>query len=456
MVSILPSARTGMDVLGQYIGQGMTNAMPQMYENQKVQRGVGAFNTAEKELEAAGNDPYKIAMILARAGIQAPGMERALGPLMQTAMQRGQVNRAFGDNGQGAGGEQPVAKSPMPMGGEEAPISNMPTPQAQPKSAPIPQIPGMKNVPENMISKPNSALPNPFNILTAPQMEAESERFARALNDPNQASVRLNQLQSLNNAAETQRNNLQSAAESAGISAKDMPRFMLTGRNFDPSNPSQWLQDSLNAFKQVKSNDTKLERAFIPGVGNALLGKDRDKALDKLGPIVRDQMKLGLEDQTREFLADNYLTPTEIEKEFRPVSETQIKNIQKLPRSFFPYDKKLPEKYLGDKSPFIPYEDALEKAPDVLQKQTQDLASFFMENLDEDSSLLALREKILDRDYDWQQIGPAIRTAMEHGLKLSPRQSTEMANIESQPPYDSLGDIFQDWDRFTKYFRGNK
>ena len=83
------------------------------------------------------------------------------------------------------------------------------------------------------------------------------------------------------------------------------------------------------------------------------------------------------------------------------------------------------------------------------------LADFFLKNVKDDSSLLGIREKIWeDRDYDWRQFGPAIRQAQEKGLKLNPRQEREMKTVETQPPIQSLPDIFKDLSRILPFLRG--
>jgi hypothetical protein len=105
----------------------------------------------------------------------------------------------------------------------------------------------------------------------------------------------------------------------------------------------------------------------------------------------------------------------------------------------------------------VSYEEALEKDPKSLQRMQDRLSEFFLKNVDDNTSLLPLRDKLWEeKDYDWRQIGPAIRQAENMGLELTPRQKTEMADIDTQAPYQSLPDIFQSFDRVLQYFRGGK
>jgi len=442
MVSILPSARTGMDVLGEHLGRGMTNAMPQMYENQRRQMGMKAFENAEAEIAKAGNDPYKIALALAKAGTQAPGMERALGPLIQTAMQNAVTKNAFpnapGMTPQGA----PAAMPGMPPQTQQAPSQAMPQ---QEGAAPTPQ-------------QQEVATPSPFNVMTGPEIDAASQAYAIAKRDPGAYAERQGQLNNLNTIATNQRKAFEEMALGAGVKPEDLPRFLQTGAKFDITNPSEWFQKTNRAFGKVKSNDEKLQNAFIPGIGQGILGYDREKELDRITPIVQDQVKRGLETETRNFLADNYLTPAEIELRIHPMTNKQKAAIEKVPRGFFPPETNLGKRiFASPENPFISYEEAQVKAPRELQQMQDGLADFFLKNVDKDTSLLGLREKLWkDRDYDWRQIGPAIRQSMQMGLKLTPEQETEMSSVEGQAPAQSLPDLFKDWSRIPAYLRGAK
>jgi len=70
---------------------------------------------------------------------------------------------------------------------------------------------------------------------------------------------------------------------------------------------------------------------------------------------------------------------------------------------------------------------------------------------------LALANKIWeDKSYHWDQMGPALRQAVEKGLVLEPHQLAEMSEINSQPPRQSLPDMFKDWWRVFQNFAGAK
>jgi hypothetical protein len=304
------------------------------------------------------------------------------------------------------------------------------------------------------------ATPTPFNIMTPQDIDAESQRYAQAVNDPNAYQVRQAQLQNQNNIAQEQLAGLQQLAANSDVKPDEMSRFMQVGSKFDPRNPTEWLQNTKRAYKAVKSNDQKIQRAFIPGIGSGLLGRDRESALKRLERPVQDNVKLGLEQETRDYLADQYLSPTEIEELIHPLQPQTKKAIDSMPNSFLKINREIPgsEWFPGLKKPRgMSYEEALERAPERIQQEQEELTNFFLNNVTPESSLLTMREPLWkDKGYDWRQFGPAIKEAEKRGLKLQQHQSTELADIETQPPLQSLPDIFMDLDRIPSYLRGNK
>lgn len=452
MTTILPSARSSWDVIGDQIGANLNQNLPGAVQ-QGYQRklGLNALDRAEKDIAEAGGDPFKIALAFAKAGAQNPNLERSIGPLYQAALQKSRVEGAYG---------QPSSQQQLP------PSAAFVAPPGQPQTS---QQPIQKNqfVDNESLKaqEPSQSTIGPFNIKTTDDLDEESKRFAQVMNDPNAYQIRYDQLQKQNQTAMAQREALEDMAVKAAVSQKDLPLFMKVASKFDPRNPSEWMRKSEVAWNEAKSNMDKLDRAFIPGLGSGLLGRDREGFLKRITPSVQDLVKDGLEPEVRNKLADNYLTPTEVEEQIHPLTPQKEKSISSLPKGIFPLEK-VDYSFLGpgesiftskEKSPFLSYEEAIEKAPKEMQVMQNLLSDFFLKNVDEKTSLLALRDKLIrDKDYDWRQVGPAIRQAVKNGLELQPFQSTEMADIETQAPYDSLPEIFQSFDRFTKYLRGNK
>lgn len=455
MVSILPPQRHQFSALIDSMKQFGQHAPQLLEERFKTQRGLDQLEKAQQAISEGivdpvtkmrrDLDPHEMALQYAKAGVASgSGLERALGPLMQTAMQGQKVNRAFPESGQ-------VQGQPKQIPGDQGQ-----TPGMQPQQQP--QEPFKGALP---VGQPGFMTPGPFNIPTPQEIKQEGERYARAVNDPNAAVMREDQLRRESDTANQQRADLENAAlNTKEVTPAELPRFMQVGAQFDTRNPSQWLQNTQRAYATVKANDKKIQTAFYPGIGQALMGQNRDAALERLVPTSLEQKALGLEEDTRKYYADQYMSPVEIEAQFRPLTPPKAKEIEKFPKGLFPHENEttfergFPE---GKKRSTISYEEALEKAPKELELMKNQLADFFLKNVDDDTSLSVLSNKIWqDKDYDWRQIGPAIREAQKKGLKLSGRQSTELTDLETNPPIQSLPDIFRDLSRIPAYLRGNK
>lgn len=428
MVSIV-SQESPSDLIGNIVSRGIQENRPgAVQRGYQRQTGLNALDTAEQNIEKANGDPYKIALAFAKAGAQNPNLERSLGPLLQTAMTQSKTQRAFPQSQQNNIQDQSNQEGTSQQ--TQTPKSDFPT-------------------------------PSPFNIMTKDQMNKEAERWATAVNDPNGYQTRYAQLENQNNTAISQKDALENSALKAGVEPGDLARFMVVNQGLDPSNPSEWAQKAVRNFAEVKNNDDILRRTFIPGIGNGLLGQNRAEDLKRLERPVQENAKRGLEQEDRKYLASNYVTPTEIELLYHPLTNQKEKAIESLPNGLFPAQKKETWGSLttaqARKSPFVSYEEALEKDPQALKIMQDRLSDFFGKNIDKNTSILGLRDKIWsEKDYDWRQFEPAIVQAIqEKGIKLEPFQEREMAGL-TQAPMQSMPEIFKSMDRFIHYLRGSK
>lgn len=431
MVSILPSERSPWDIIGRDTGKALQQVLPgAVQQGFQRQQGLTAIDQLQDALGKSGGDINQILPALARAYTLNPGLERS--GLGQQYLQQARVGNAYGMQPQTAGQTQTEIQ---------------------------PSITGQQNQSQTQPEQKKFATPGPFNIMTKDDMDAESKRFAIKTGDPNNYNTRFNQLQGQNDAATSQRQALETAALNADVKPGDLSRFMVVNSHLDPRNPAEWAQDGIRNFARVKANDTKIQNAFIPGLGNALIGQNRDEDLKNLIPTLQENKKMGLEQEDRNYLADNYVTPTEIESLYHPLTPKHEKSLSKLPEGPFVArtGEELSYFYNPKKQEEVSYEEMLERNPEKLSVMQNDLTNFFMKNVDKDTSLLNLRENLWEKKgYDWRQMGPAIREAEKQGLELTPEQQREMTTLETQPPIQSLSDIFKSFDRVIKFFRGNR
>lgn len=429
MVSILPTERSPWEAISNSIGSGLSQTLPQAAQ-QRSQRetGLSAIDQLQQQLQQSGGDISKMLPAIAKAYSLNPGLERS--GLGQFALQNAKANNIYG-NGQGGGQGQNNQINP--------------------------------NQPQTASNATNQPRPSSYNIKTPAEMDAKARQDAIITGNPAQYQQSLGEQQTLNKISSDYKNSLKEMAKADNVAEEDLPDFMEVGEQFPTENPEEWLKNTRAAYAPFKKNFDKLKSSFIPGVGSALLGRDRQASLKKIEPTVKDLVDAGREKQVREYLASEYLSPVEIAELVHPVNRRQEANLSKLPNGIFPAEKRKNAdwKGLGEKklnpNPFVPYEVAKEKDPKAMQIMQDRLSDYFKNNVTKDTSLLALANKVWeDKSYHWDQMGPSIRQAVENGLVLEPHQSAEMGEIDSQPPIQSLPDIFKDWWRVLQNFKGAK
>ncbi len=432
MVSILPSERSPWEMISKSIGQGLSQTLPQaaMQRSQR-ETGLSAIDQLQQQLQESGGDITKMLPAIARAYSLNPGLERS--GLGQFALQNAKAKNFYG-GGQGQSQDKGQGQSQFGESNQESPQQN-----------------------------PNQNYEDTYGVRNPNTIEAKAKQDAISSGDPERYIKSINEQNVVNKIAEDYKENLKNLARKDGVSEEDLPDFMEAGSKVPTENPDRWLKESRQIFAPQKKAFDALKAAFIPGIGSALMGKDRDAELKKITPDVQALVKMGREKQARDYLASQWLSPIEIANQIHPIERKQEAAISKLPSGIFPADKRKNAdwKGLGEKklnpNPFVPYEVAKEKDPQAMQIMQDRLADFFYNNVDKDTSPLALANKIWeDKSYHWDQMGPALRQAVEKGLKLEPHQLAEMSEINSQPPRQSLPDMFKDWWRVFQVFSGTK
>jgi len=393
--------------------------------------------------------PLDLAFNLTEAMALNPAIARGIGPLAQTLLPMMRANKMFPEGGQSGMQNQPPGQISQGMdlstGAQNAP--------GQAQNQPIqgeanPQPPTTSGV-----------LPR---IMPAEEIQALSERAAREMGDPNAAITYQNYYNNQNQIAQQARQAAEQKAASLGVTPDEIPEFLQVGQQFGyEKDLDKWALKTQQAWDTYKNAKTKLDNADIPGWFRGLREgpKARETSLKRLEGTVQDLVKSGFENQTRNKLASEGLSPTEIEGLIFPMGTQIQKALDKFPKGTFPKEEPAgKEGYLNTKQPtFISYEEALEKAPKEMEVMQNRLSNFFKNNVNPDTSLLVLRHQLWnDKDYDWRQIGPAVRDAVQKGLKLSPKQQTELTELETQPPRQSIADVFKGYGRWIDLIRGNK
>lgn len=466
---------------GNSLYQGLMDTYQPMIQRELNQQQTAKAIQGIKN-KSQGASPVDQLYNLIEASAISPEIGRSLGPLYEQLMRTEQTGKFFGGQGQGQGqgmsrGQGQGMSRGQPQ--QQGPAQNL-QPQNTNQQTPINlQVSGggipatMQGQGDRVAGQPN---PQPYTssgvlprIIPAEEVQLLAERAAQNQNDPSSLPGWLNYYNGLNDNARNARAEAENVALKMGIDQTEIPEFMKIGEQFsNETDVNNWAINTNEKYLEYKSNKEKLNNALIPGFFTGLTQgpKPRETAIKRLSGSVQDLIKSGHEPYVRAKLAEQDLSPTEIEEVIHPLTDNTFNSLEKLPKGFFPANKSLfngKETEIVKGQPkakedtFVDYETALEKAPKEMKAIQNRLSNFFKNNVNDDTSLLVLRHKLWnDKDYDWRQIGPAIREAMSKGLKLNRAQLSELTELETQPPRQSISDVFADWGRWFDYFRGAK
>lgn len=403
------------------------------YVQQQVQRSLlqQALGKVRGQMQNPQATPLDLMLGAMEAGAGIPGSERYMGALLPLLMQKGIAEKIYG-GGQGSQGAGSINTQGMQLPPAQATIP--PKGEAAPPAQPAPYRGGV--------------LPR---VIPAEEMQEQSNQAALIAGNPDRYQQRFSELQAYNNAAEGAQQAARNRALEMGVNPQEIDEFMKIGQKYGGlDNLDKWVNSTKQEFKLYKNNKDKLQNAFIPKFWRGLISspQEREKELHNLQPIVKEQIRLGFEPETRQFLADQGLSPIEVEEMIHPLSKQLEGRIKSLP-------SQSKEKYRAE-DPFTGIPVGYSLSANEAEKMTNNLAPFFKKNVDEDTSLGVLRQALWEKNYPWEVIGPAIRQAEAEGLELTPQQQNEMTEIETQPPRQSLSDIFRDWWRAGEYIKGAK
>ena len=443
-------------------GQKFANQRMQ-YMEQEHNRGLlqTALSDVSNIVDEGGSN-LDVALAFTKAGAGIPGFERAAGQVLPMILQQANAQRLHKEQNQQNQNAPPQQQTQQNAPQQSSINQNAPQPQK------APQAPRASQPTFASELTPSPQQPSNYGVKTPEDMIENAHKAARETGDPAQFERTLSNDLIANKLFQDRKDTLKTmGAEIGGVTPEEMPYFTDIGDTVPFQNEQQWFQDTMNKWAPVKDDYKKLNDAFIPGVGSALLGRNREEALKNIQPITQDLMKKGQERQARKFLTENYLSPTEVEEQIHPLTKNTKNALKSVPKGIFPAQTReektwssIPKNILEqkfEKTPFSNYETVKEKSPKTLETMQNRLANFFLKNVDKNTSLSVLRQHLWkDKDYDWRQIGPAIEQARSLGLELTPTQTTELVDISTNPPLQSLPDMFRSWGRILDVIKGAK
>jgi hypothetical protein len=215
-------------------------------------------------------------------------------------------------------------------------------------------------------------------------------------------------------------------------------------------------------YREYKNAVTQLDTAFYPGFFTGLIkgGKSREESLKTLDQPVQELVRIGQEPMVRQKLATEGLSPTEIEERIHPLPKDFKAKLSTLPNApFYPTEIASPQEVMEEKPRLKSFDQVQKENPKIIDSLNNKLGKWLYTTLKDNPnlSLSVLRSKVVDdKHYDWRQFSPALLVAREMGFKPNAAQQAELTEVNTQPPRNSLSDIFKDWGRWYDYIRGNK
>lgn len=470
MVTILPSRVSIADQLGLSMGQGLQQGLQQAAQTQ-YQRGLiqDALAGAKKVLSSQAPFPEK-ALALMEAGAGIPGSEKYFGTLLDLlAKQTAPTTRpsSYGGAPSTQPGQPPQPRQPQQPGQPAQPIQpEQPGQFAQPIQAPQAAQPQVKPTYEEAIKAQEQELTTPVSqeafISNIPQPQIgllsplksvdqmSDQARTMAIQNPQLYTYEsaFDALQNENNAKAAQQQAFENKIVNSGISKENIPIFSKIAEkvsNQFPSFDSNGLFIETNRkFQEYNRLADAVKEQFIPGfftspqetgvtkpgilqpgkkqnlpIQDYINGKiTREGALKQFRPNINKLVNLGFEAEGRNILADQGLTPFEVEYVIHPPTkllESKIKNFK--------------------------------------GSTVEDLSKFLYENITNQDSLLVSRDLLKDK-YNHIQFKQALDSIPKPFYdNLQTWQQIEYSPL-AEAPRDSLAQIFNSYGRFIDYFKG--
>ncbi len=436
-MGILPSARTGLDVLGEHVGAGMQRAMPQMYENQKRQMGLNSIDQLQKDLAAANGDMSKMIPALAKAYTLNPALERSgIAEKLIPLAQRKELPPA--------GQETQTTPSGHPLRQAEEGKAQTPISVADL----VPPRPGMIQDPQGL---------SQFQLPYGPEDIANIRNQARARNFLPEIEERMvNDALEYNNIAkqrrEVEQNNYQQQQQQRIDTRENQQAFEKYLSTHSPEfakNPDE-LELALKSSEKYQNepsfaernakvkNDLRPYQAAKENLKKALerplfgLNPQRQKNLSDSAQFM---IKAGQKPQLQLMIANGGNGEIEEAQLLNPLPEGIQKRLEHSPKLFNPLER------INVSAEDPKFNDQLQKANEHLgkvksgiAKQLEDIIKPGKSYNEPGTNLLLVRKQLMDKNAGWEDAGTMIFDAVRNGkIKLDPQQQIDYQKLNLPP-----------------------
>lgn len=407
MVQVLPAKYNVGDQVGGRLEQGLIKGGEIGVQRGMLQNALKGIGNVQP-----GTTPVDLAKQLFSATAGIPGGEQLASQLYPLLLAQMQSQAAFGQNGQtptptnaAGGGTQTEAGGATP-GGQQS---------------------GQGASPGN----PTGGTPGGLlgQLIPQDQIASQAQNYAIQTGTGIEGAQKQAQFLEQQNARVTkQRDAIKAQAVEAGVPPDKLNLWMQIAEKHKFAKTNEDLVRATNRdFKEYNNLSASLDTANYPGLLYGAIREPgaRGKRLKELQGTVKRLVDKGFEQEVRQKLESQDLSPTEIGELIHPFSSEQEKSLNNLPST----------KFGGD-------------------SDRKRLTSAIDKNLTPKTSILALRQKLVDKGYNWKEVAAKVREI--GGDKLTIAQENELGIAEREPPRQSLTYIFRDWGNIFRNIKGQK
>lgn len=473
MTTILPSARSSWDIIGQQIGENLNQNLPGAIQ-QGLNRGMLQNSLGNiSNIANSGGSPLDITLAAMQAGAGIPGSERYLGQIIPMLQQIALSN----------------ASQKAPLAGEGAPSAqmraaerqSMPMEPMQPRQA-LPGFMGQADQTSKFFPDNIGPQGGPGNVPQAattgvkqPLMNrAEKVRAAKELAaERNKAGIPTTAKQALDEINEGEQDkrdyNKQIDEELAqrttgqqtygqraveylkGVYPEANPEiesiFQKIGETASAKGDSEadinhFLAKEADRFKNAivnvqKDLDAPRTKNFFQRAFNGTY-KNFDKSAADLRKHIKPLIDLGLYDTARRLLQEKGYGIEERDMIINPLNDRVLSAANQLPKV---NTLKIGSPNKGRS--YVPQLGAVEKiAPTSMDKENLKSAITQMKEADNNFSLVLARKAVEDRGFDWRDFKDALNELLDQGFQLSQDQQIQLGNLDT-PPLSVLESILE-------------
>lgn len=458
MVTILPQSTSLANVLGMQAGQALQQGLQQagqtQYQRGLLQEALGKVKDIAAPKQGQKTSPLDLSLAFLEATAGIPGAEKYVGTVLPMILNQAKLQGYFGTDqaAQGVPGAQSISSITGKPSELIPQVAQEPISQAQQQVALQQQVMApISNLPKNVneytplqlaaVTRPEMTqfysgglLPNPMSV---EDKENYMSRLSNLLvGEPLQDIINFGrtEIERIDQQTQQKIKDWENAAIDRGIESDELPLFMRLSKKFrDAPTLTEGVDRSFRSFKAIKQTLDSFDKIILPKgpfarkygeqkllggvVGELTYGsRTRDEVLDSIAKPVQNLVNIGLEDQARKKLVTLGLTPTEIEETIVPARNELKEKIYNFPSS----------KGMNEK------------------KEIEMLTRFLEQNLSPNDSLLVIRDRLVNKGYDWKNFSPALNNFInKKGYQLSPRQQAEEISFREEPPRQSLAGIMK-------------